>query len=455
MFGKNTPSAPRSIKRAALYIRVSTEEQAMHGYSLEAQRESLTKYAKENNLAIVDYYIDEGKSARRKLQNRKEFARMMQDVEAGKIDIILFIKLDRWFRSVKDYYKVQEILEAHGVDWKTTEEHYDTSTTNGRLYINIRLSVAQDESDRDSDRIKFVFDSKVARSEAIYGAQSLPFGLMVRDKHVVPDPDKIDIVRDIFNHYATHHVLSATRRYALDTYGLTFYDHGFRTMLSNPLYIGQYRDNPNYCAPIVDTELFNRVQAALPKNVRKAPTGRIYIFSGLVVCAECGHRMVGSYGGSGHGNFYYRCNYSKNLHICAHRKTIGERPLENWVLENIESKLEAYIAAYNAHAAKRKKPQSDKAKIRRKLSKLKELYLNDLISMDEYKADFDTYTAQLAELEEPETPPPNLKALSDFLHSDFKGIYQDLGREDRRSLWLSIIKEIRIDAQNNIEIFFA
>ena len=196
---KKIPNQPAvgAAQRAALYIRVSTEEQAMHGYSLDAQRETLTRYANMHNLVIVDYYIDEGKSARKKFQNRKEFMRMMTDVEAGRIDLILFIKLDRWFRSVKDYYKIQEILEAHNVNWKTTEEHYDTATTNGRLYINIRLSVAQDESDRDSDRIKFVFDSKVARGETLVGPQSLPLGLTVKDKHVVPAPETAAIACDI------------------------------------------------------------------------------------------------------------------------------------------------------------------------------------------------------------------------------------------------------------------
>ena len=131
MSGKKSPVP--EVRRAALYIRVSTEEQAKKGYSLPAQKEDLESYAKKNGYAIVGYYIDEGKSARKKYTNRKEFMRMIEDVKADKIDVILFIKLDRWFRSVADYYKIQEILDAHGVAWKTTQEHYDTETTNGRL----------------------------------------------------------------------------------------------------------------------------------------------------------------------------------------------------------------------------------------------------------------------------------------------------------------------------------
>ena len=148
------------IIRAALYIRVSTEEQVREGYSVEAQRDNLKRYAKNKGYSVVGVYADEGITARKKYTNRKEFMRLLDDVEAGKIDVILFIKLDRWFRNVGDYYKVQEILERNNVGWTATTENYDTTTANGRLYVNIRLAVAQDESDRTSERIKFVFEKK-------------------------------------------------------------------------------------------------------------------------------------------------------------------------------------------------------------------------------------------------------------------------------------------------------
>ena len=81
--------------RAGLYIRVSTEEQALHGYSLTAQREALTKYAQEHSYCIVDYYMDEGLSARKSFTKRKEFMRLLDDVKADRLDVILIIKLDR------------------------------------------------------------------------------------------------------------------------------------------------------------------------------------------------------------------------------------------------------------------------------------------------------------------------------------------------------------------------
>lgn len=136
---------PTQILRVALYPRVSTEEQATHGYSLELQEEALVRYANDHGYKIVGIYRDEGNSARKPVMKRKVMLQLLEDVKAGKIDRILFLKLDRWFRNVREYHIVQEILEAHNVTWQATMEEYDTVTANGRLRVNIMLSVAENE----------------------------------------------------------------------------------------------------------------------------------------------------------------------------------------------------------------------------------------------------------------------------------------------------------------------
>ena len=98
-------------KTAALYMRVSTEEQARHGDSIEAQRQALREYAVAHDLAIVGEYADEGISGQKPVRKRPALSEMLAEVEAGKIDLILFTKLDRWFRSVKLYYQAQEVLD--------------------------------------------------------------------------------------------------------------------------------------------------------------------------------------------------------------------------------------------------------------------------------------------------------------------------------------------------------
>ena len=100
---------------AAIYIRVSTEEQVRHGYSLNSQKERLIDYCKQKNYKITEIYADEGKSARSKLNSRKELIRLINDAKLKKFDRIVFWRLDRWFRNISDYYKIQEILEKNHI----------------------------------------------------------------------------------------------------------------------------------------------------------------------------------------------------------------------------------------------------------------------------------------------------------------------------------------------------
>lgn len=449
---KNEVLAPR---RAALYIRVSTEEQARKGYSLPAQKEDLEEYAHKNGYAIAGYYIDEGKSARKKYTKRKEFMRMLEDVKAGKIDVILFIKLDRWFRSVADYYKIQEILDAHNVAWKTTQEHYDTETTNGRLYINIRLSVAQDESDRDSDRIKFVFDSKVARGEVISG--SLPMGLMIHDKRVVHDPETADIVRDFFSHYKTHGSIGGAMTYIRETYGIILWDPTARKMLHNPLYKGMYRDNPNYCEPLIPPEEFDAIQKLLEsRSVRQNESGRVYVFAGLLICEECGKRMTGTHSTDKKiERKFYRCRNATLYHRCTHRHQMSETKLEQWLLLNLPTELARWEVEWNVAAAQSQRPKIDPASIQRKMDRLKDLYVNDLITMEQYRDDWSKYSAQLQEAQDVEPPPaPDFDGLRKLLKDGLPTLYPTYTPEDRRELWRSIIQEIRLDGENTPRVIF-
>lgn len=152
-------------KTCCLYVRCSKEEQAKFGDTIEAQTEDLKEFARQHHLQVVDIYIDEGHTARKKYNKRKEFVRMLHDIELHKFQYIIFTKLDRWFRNISDFYKIQEIFDNNGVTWLTALERYEMETTNGRLNVNIRLSVAQDEADRDSDRIKDVFRLKVKKGK--------------------------------------------------------------------------------------------------------------------------------------------------------------------------------------------------------------------------------------------------------------------------------------------------
>ena len=100
---KMSPVNKEMVERIACYIRVSSQEQKLHGLSLDAQRDKLRQYTEEHNLKIIEWYEDEGVSGRKLIRRRPALQRMLNDARAGKFDRIIFIKLDRYFRSVAEY----------------------------------------------------------------------------------------------------------------------------------------------------------------------------------------------------------------------------------------------------------------------------------------------------------------------------------------------------------------
>ena len=284
------------LVRVALYIRVSGEEQKIKGLSLEAQQERLEAYAREKGWIVTGVYIDAAKTARKNMHKRAEFQKMIESVKRNEVDLLLFCRLDRWFRSVADYYKVMEILQAHGCDWKTIDEEYDTTTANGRLYINVKLSIAQNEADICGERIDVVFDSKIAHGTVVSG--SCPFGYRVNEeKRLEVLPEEAGIVQDAFSFFESKVSQLATVKHIRETYGVNWCTATFRRMLSETLYTGIYdrggRRNEDFCPAIISKEQFDRVQVLLKRNARSAPSGRVYIFTSILKCAECNHNMVG------------------------------------------------------------------------------------------------------------------------------------------------------------------
>lgn len=443
-------------RSCALYVRCSKEEQAKFGDTIEAQTEDLKEFAKQHHLRIVDIYTDEGHTARKKYNKRKEFMRMLHDVELHKFEYIIFTKLDRWFRNIADFYKIQEILDNNGVTWLTALERYEMETTNGKLNVNIRLSVAQDEADRDSDRIKDVFRLKVKKGEAITG--SLPIGLMIgEDNKVVIDPDNVQIAYDMFDYFELHNSKRATVLYLIDKYNRFFSYNTITNALRNPIYKGEYHGNTDYCPRIIEPERFDRIQTLDKRNVRKRANNRHYVFSGLLQCKECGHALAGTVTTDQKYNreyIYYRCNLYVNANSCSHNKRINETKLEKYLINHIKPELEKYIADYEI-SQQRQAPKADPSKIRAKLNRLKDLYINELIDLDDYRTEYEQYKQELDKLTSDAThDKKDLSAVYSFLDLDLQNIYYDLTSQEKRSLWGSIIDKIIVNNDGNIEIKF-
>lgn len=449
--------------KVGLYGRVSTDEQALHGDSIRTQIEALREYAKKNNYIIVDEYIDDGYTATQ--LKRPELQRLLQDVRDEKIDMILFTKIDRWSRGVRNYYKLQDILDDHKVDWKTIWEEYDTTTAGGRLQINIMLAIAENESNVTSDRIKVVFKNKLEKGEVISG--SVPLGYRIKDKHLEVDEELRPLIQDIFDSYERLMGLTRLVDYFKDKYpGLTYWR--LKRILQNYLYIGMhvsgygiYRD---FCKKIIEPEQFERVQRLLAinaKSYKKAKTPNEYIFKGILHCADCGRKLGGNAGVKNYKypsqrRTIYRCTWHYKDKVCPNNYNITEKMIERKLLEMVKPELEKYLLTIDVKQKEYKATSAkvDIGKINTKLEKLRDLYMDDLIDKNHYKTEYERLTKLLQEKEEIEKPKLiDAASIQEFLTMDIQMIYNDLSKAERRRFWLSIIDHITINRET-FEITF-
>ena len=439
------------MKRTALYARVSTEEQSTEGMSIQAQLSSLRDFAKSHNYLVVGEFVDDGVSGTL-LNERDELQKLLDLVKKDEIDLIIICRLDRWFRNVRHYMNVQAILEEHNVAWKTVWESYETESAVGKLMVTQMLAFAEYEVDSTRLRINRVFDFKKTQREVLSG--KIPFGYMIQDKHLVPDPDKAPIVRQVFDMYATTGKMCETMR-KTQGLGLPKTQRAFKILLQNRKYIGEAYGDSSYCEPIIDRETFDMVQYLLTMNVKKSQKNT-YIFSGLTYCKDCGRKMTGTTDRYKDRRYpLYRCMYHyRPLPVCGNSKSLNERKLEEYLVKNLENlafeKVEVGESADTVDYAKLIESTE------KKMSRLKDLYVNELIGLDEYRKDLGEYQSQIAEYkrEMSQHQSAGRDKLKELIGQNLADWYWTLEPHEKRTLWRGVIKEIRFGSDKSIDIVF-
>ena len=444
------------ILRAGLYERVSTDEQAKYGYSIKTQIDALEEYCGKNKMKIVDHYTDDGVSGGKAAFRRPEMSRLLDDIKEKKIDIVLFTRLDRWFRNVQEYFKVQEILDEHKVEWKAIWEDYDTTTANGRMAITIFLAIAQNEREKGAERVRVVFEKKRQNKEAWFGPNSMPFGYTKEADEdgimlLVKNPDLQDALQDFWDIAVKYHNVSKAARYVNSVYGLNRTKKMWFDIAHNEIYSGNYRGVEGYCEPYVSKEDWETLQT---RSIKKAQGERVYLFTGLIKCPVCGSSLASGYctkpGRDGERKEYksYRCR-NREINLCENRRTISELRTEQWLLDNLDELLRDEIARVELERTKpKKKPKTDVSALREKLRRLEVVYMAGNKSDAEYLAETAEIKEQIkkVELEKAEEPDEtDIEALKATLETDFRGIYETLELEDKRRFWRGLIKEIHVE----------
>lgn len=429
--------------RVAGYPRVSTEEQRIHGVSIAAQEDALRQWAADHNYDYVGSYNDAGISARSRYTKRPALLRLLEDVRAGKIDLIIFTKLDRWFRNVADYYEVQRVLDQYHVPWKAIWEDYETETASGRLKVNIMLSVAQDEADRTGERVKRSIEYRWAAGEV---AQRLPIGYRREGKTVVYDETARPGVEDFFAVFLdTGNVGRARAAAALRGVHISRTSAG--RILRSPFYTGTVRgiSVPSY----ISQAEFELIQRRVALYNRTPAPNRVYLFSGLLICAHCGSRMGGR---TTKQTQYYTC-YNYLRHDGCPREArayANERKLETWLLEHLDGILGRQIELAKVSAPRAQKEKPKKEALAKKLERIKNLYIDGDISRGEYVSLRDDIAKQMQSLPERRA----VERLESLLPENWQEIYSDLSREGKRAFWCRTIKQINISPTADPEVIF-
>lgn len=459
------------IERVAAYIRVSTQEQKLHGISLDAQVEKLTEYAEAHNMKIVKWYKDEGVSGRKLIKNRPALQEMIQDAEKGMFDRIIFIKLDRFFRSVAEYHECMKRLSKGGVIWTATEEKYDLSTPSGEAFVNMKLTMAQFEADQAGERIRMVNEYKIKSGQPLYGTQSLPMCYQVaqpengeRHKYIAKRDE--DIMMDLIHQVLTKHSVRAALLYVNNKYDRAFSYNMVMKALTNEMICGSYKGNPNYCEPYITREEFDALQKCIKRNPRTSPSEKTYIFTGLIRCPECGRRLNGGviYNGqqkkSGLKKTYkyhgYRCRKHNADKACTFSLVVFEKRLEMELLSSLERIIEVKKQnVVNIRKENDRVSKYDIVALQQELDRLNYSWQKGRIkSVEEYDKRYDELIEQIEAAHEEQSvlhDEPDYESIQQRLTEDWKEIYTGLDAEHKRSFWRSFIEEIKVEWTKDVK----
>lgn len=184
-------------RRLLAYCRVSTEEQARDGLSIDTQRAEIERYADAHGDTVVDWFVDSGVSAT--ARRRPEYERLQVAIEAGRGDLLVITRIDRVSRSVSGFYLLLGALEKRGVDLVALHQQFDSSTSQGRLLRNINVGLAEYESSLLSERIRDV-KREQARKGQHFSAGNPPFGWRYDRlaKVLVPDEQQAPILERMY-----------------------------------------------------------------------------------------------------------------------------------------------------------------------------------------------------------------------------------------------------------------
>ena len=349
--------------RCAIYTRKSTEEGLdMDFNTLDAQREACENYIAsqkaEGWMVVSDQYDDGGFSGGN--LERPALKRLLVDIETGRIDCVVVYKIDRLTRSLMDFSKLVETFERGKVTFVSVTQHFNTTSSMGRLTLNILLSFSQFERELAAERIRDKFAA--SRKRGIWMGGHPPLGYDVRDRRLVINDTEAELIRHIFSRYiqigstttltqelaeAGHRSKSWVTTSGKTRGGKLFNKGTLLKLLNNRVYIGEAvhkgASYPGEHEAIISRDDWDKVHSVLATNApRRANRTRAQTaapLKGVLRCGSCGRAMKPSHTRKGGRLYrYYTCQHAlKSGHDACPLKTVAAREIEGIVLGQLQT----------------------------------------------------------------------------------------------------------------------
>ena len=371
----------REGKKCFLYLRVSTEMQ-VDGYSLEAQKNCLKKFAEREELVIAGVYEDAGKSGK-SIEGRPAFRRMLSDIESGAgIDYVMVYKLSRFGRNAADILNSLELLQTYDVNLICIEEGIDSSQTSGKLLISVLSAVA--EIERENILEQTMNGRREKARQGKWNGGPAPYGYMIKDEILSINEEEAEIVRTIYDKYVNTRLgYSGIAKY-FNLQGIKktprkesdieeFSAHFIQLLIDNPVYCGkiaygrrskervkgkknEYKlvKQKEYCLVdgqhegIISEELWQKAQekrlATGIKYASKLGKERAHLLTGIIKCPKCGCGMYANRvcwtkkDGTYKEVMYYSCSRNKQSRgrHCDYSANLKKTDIEPLVVEVIK-----------------------------------------------------------------------------------------------------------------------
>ena len=413
----------REGKRCLLYSRVSTEIQ-VDGYSLDAQKNGLKRFAEREEMTVVDMYEDAGKSGK-SIEGRPAFKKLLSDVENGlDVDYVLVYKLSRFGRNAADILNSLALLQTYDVNLICIEEGIDSSQTSGKLLISVLSAVA--EIERENILEQTMNGRREKARQGKWNGGPPPYGYMIKDGVLQIEEDEAKIVKMVFEMYTTTKIGYTGIAKYLNLQGITkkkrkesdvtiFSGRFIQILLDNPVYCGkiaygrrmrekvkgkknEYRIvakkdfsiTEGQHEAIVSEEIWEKAHSKRintgVKFASKSGQDRAYLLTGILKCPKCGSSMYANRirwtkkDGTYKEVMYYACSRNKQErgHYCDYSANLKKTDIEPLVIEFIKELVQDEHFA--VEIKKKIGLQVDTTKIDTEIrnyeSKLKEVELN-------------------------------------------------------------------------------